>query len=76
MREVFEHAEVDVRVGSAVAASDADGDPLMYSLVDTSGTFTIEEVTGQILVNDAVPLLVDDHLHRNRGGQRRAELQR
>ena len=43
VREVSEHAEVDDRVGSAVAASDADGDPLTYSLVDTTGTFTIEE---------------------------------
>ena len=59
VREVSEHSEVGDRVGSAVAASDADGDPLMYSLVDTTGTFTIEEVTGQILVNDAVALLVD-----------------
>ena len=59
MREVFEHSEVGVRVGSAVAASDDDGDALMYSLVDSSDTFTIEEVTGQILVNDAVLLVVD-----------------
>ena len=59
MRDVDEHSEVGVRVGSAVAASDDDGDPLMYSIVDNTGTFTIEEVTGQILVNDAVALLVD-----------------
>ena len=59
VREVLENAEVGDRVGTAVVAGDVDGDPLTYSLVDNTGTFTIEEVTGQILVNDAVPLLVD-----------------
>ena len=56
MREAPEHSDVGDRVGTAVAASDADGDALMYSLVDSTGTFTIEEVTGQILVN-AGPLV-------------------
>ena len=59
MRSVLEDSEVGDRVGTAVVAGDVDGDPLTYSLVDNTGTFTIEEVTGQILVNDAVPLLVD-----------------
>ena len=42
-----------------MAASDADGDPLTYSIVDNTGTFIIEEKSGQILVNDAVALLAN-----------------
>ena len=58
VREVLEHSEVGDRVGPPVAASDADGDPLTYSLDNTS-TFIIEEKSGQILVNDAVALLAN-----------------
>ena len=46
-------SEVGDRVGHPVAASDPNNDPLTYSLVGGTGTFTIDGTSGQILVNDA-----------------------
>ena len=51
MRSVLEDSEVGDRVGHPVAASDDDGDPLTYSLVGGTGTFTIDGTSGQILVD-------------------------
>ena len=76
MRSVLEHSEVGDRVGHPVAASDPDGDPLTYSLVGGTGTFTIDGTSGQILVNDAPWMRNQSQLHRDRGGQRPAGLQR
>ena len=51
MRSVLEDSEVGDRVGHPVAASDPNNDPLTYSLVDGTGTFTIDGTSGQILVD-------------------------
>ena len=51
MRSVLEDSEVGDRVGLPVAASDDDDDPLTYSLVDSTDTFTIDGTSGQILVD-------------------------
>ncbi len=54
MRSVLESETEGANVGLPVAASDDDGDPLTYSLVDNTGTFTIDGTSGQILVNGAL----------------------
>ena len=51
MRSVLEDSEVGDRVGLPVAASDDDDDPLTYSLIDSTDTFTIDGTSGQILVD-------------------------
>ena len=54
MRSVLEDSEVGANVGLPVAASDPNNDPLTYSLVGGTGTFTIDGTSGQILVNGAL----------------------
>ena len=54
MRSVLESASVGDTVGRPVAASDPNNDPLTYSLDGGTGTFSIEEKSGQILVNGAL----------------------
>ena len=51
MRSVLESATADTNVGHPVAASDPNNDPLTYSLVGGTGTFTIDGTSGQILVD-------------------------
>ena len=51
MRSVLEDSEVGDRVGLPVAASDPNNDPLTYSLIDSTDTFTIDGTSGQILVD-------------------------
>lgn len=50
VRAVDENKE-DANVGRPVTASDADGDILLYTLVDLTGDFTIDPRTGQIKTN-------------------------
>ena len=54
-RKVAENSPAGTTVGAPVAASDADGDDLTYSLSGTSA-FTIDSATGQIAVADAADL--------------------
>lgn len=50
-----EHSPADTPVGSPVAATDGDGDPLTYTLAGTdAASFSIDASTGQIYTADGV----------------------
>ena len=56
-RSINENSVSGANVGSAVRASDADGDRLTYSLTGTdAGSFTINGSTGQIMVGAGTTL--------------------